>query len=79
MRAVETGRWNRRGRGRLPMEERLCTCCLVQSEEHIINECPLSQSIRDNYAFTSINELMAESFPKETVCKIIYEVLELYG
>ena len=24
--AVETGRWNRRGRGRLPMEERLCSC-----------------------------------------------------
>ena len=24
--AVETGRWNRRGRGRLPLEERLCTC-----------------------------------------------------
>ena len=28
--AVETGRWNRRGRGRLPLEERLCSCGLVQ-------------------------------------------------
>ena len=78
MLAVETGRWNRRGRGRLPMEERLCSCGLVQSEDHVINECPLSQIIRDNYAFANINELMAESFSKETVCKIIYEVLELY-
>lgn len=24
--ACETGRWNRRGRGRIPMEERLCVC-----------------------------------------------------
>ena len=31
--AVETGRWNRRGRGILPMEERLCSCGLIQSED----------------------------------------------
>ena len=78
MLAVETGRWNRRGRGRLPMEERLCSCGLVQSEEHVISSCPLSQSLRDNYEFTCIEELMSESFSNETVCKIIYEVLELY-
>ena len=78
MLAVETGRWNRRGRGRLPMEERLCSCGLVQSEEHVISSCPLSQSLRDNYGFTCIDDLMSGSFSNETVCKIIYEVLELY-
>ena len=78
MLAVETGRWNRRGRGRLPMEERLCSCGLVQSEEHVISFCPLSQSLRDNYEFTCIEELMSGRFSNETACKIIYEVLELY-
>ena len=34
--AVETGRWNRRGRGRLPMEERLCQSGRVQTEHNVI-------------------------------------------
>ena len=32
---IETGRWNRRGRGRLPIEERLCQCGQVQTERHV--------------------------------------------
>ena len=43
--AVETGRWNRRGRGRLPMEERLCSCGMIQTEEHVVCQCPRSQHI----------------------------------
>ncbi|KAK7074213.1 hypothetical protein SK128_018360, partial [Halocaridina rubra] len=31
----ETGRWNRRGRGRLLPEERLCMCGDVQNERHL--------------------------------------------
>ena len=77
--AVETGRWNRRGRGRLPMEERLCSCGYIQSEEHVISSCPFSQSLRDTYNFSNINDLFAGNFPNETVCKIIFEVLELYA
>ena len=77
--AVETGRWNRRGRGRLPMEERLCSCGQIQSEEHVISSCPLSQSLRDNYNFSNINDLFTGNFPNETLCKIIFEVLELYA
>ena len=41
--AIETGRWNRRGRGRLPVEERLCECGAVQSEQHVIERCPRTQ------------------------------------
>ena len=77
--AVETGRWNRRGRGRLPMEERLCSCGQIQSEEHVISSCPRSQSLRDNYNFSNINDLFTGNFPNETLCKIIFEVLELYA
>ena len=77
--AVETGRWNRRGRGRLPMEERLCSCGYIQSEEHVISSCPLSQSLRDNYNFANINDLFTRNFAKETLCKFIFEALELYA
>ncbi|CAL4198760.1 unnamed protein product, partial [Meganyctiphanes norvegica] len=77
--AVETGRWNRRGRGRLPMEERLCSCGEVQSEDHVISRCSHSQNIRDSYGFTCINDLMSGNFSNESLCKIIYEVLNLYA
>ena len=76
--AVETGRWNRRGRGRLPMEERLCSCGEVQSEVHVVNICPLSQHIRSCYGFTCIDDLMSGRFTNEDVCKIIYKILSLY-
>ena len=75
---VETGRWNRRGRGRLPMEERLCSCGEVQTEEHVVSHCPLSQNIRDQYEFTSFNDLLSERYPNELCCKIIYDILNLY-
>ena len=41
--AVEVGRWSRRGRGRLPLEERLCTCGEIQTEQHVVQYCPMSQ------------------------------------
>ena len=78
MLAVETGRWNRRGRGRLPMEERLCSCGLIQSEEHVVSDCPISQNLRNKYGFASINDLMNGNIPDETACKFVYEILNLY-
>ena len=50
--AIETGRWNRRGRGRLPIDERLCQCGLVQTEFHVFEECVLSQHFRQMYYVT---------------------------
>ena len=76
---VETGRWNRRGRGRLPMEERLCSCGEIQTEIHVVSHCPLSQHIREEYEFASITDLMSERFPKELSCKVIYDILNLYA
>jgi len=29
--AIETGRWSR-----IPREDRLCPCCVIQTEEHVI-------------------------------------------
>ena len=45
--ACETGRWNRRSRGRLLLEERLCSCGQIQTEKHVIQHCPMTQGIRD--------------------------------
>ena len=36
--AIETGSWNRRGRGQLPVEERLCPCGAVQTVPHVVLE-----------------------------------------
>ena len=52
--AVERGRWNRRGRGRLPLEERLCPCGQVQTEKHIIENCPISLPVRQSYHVTTV-------------------------
>ena len=46
--ACETGRWNRRIRGRLPMNERLCECGSVKTERHVKLDCPRTQHIRDH-------------------------------
>ena len=55
--AVETGRWNRRGRGRLPLEERLCVCGSVQTEKHVVEDCPNTQHFRDFYGIHTLNDL----------------------
>ena len=76
--AVETGRWNRRGRGRLPMEERLCSCGSIQTENHVVSQCPISQHIREEYDFSSVSDIMSGNFEDEISCKIIYRILNLY-
>ena len=75
---IETGRWNRRGRGRLPIEERLCSCGMIQTEEHVVCQCPRSQHIREEYNFTCISDLMSGRFGNEILCKIIFRILNLY-
>jgi hypothetical protein len=43
---IETGRWSR-----IPREERLCPCGEdIQTEQHILEYCSLSQTIRQKYA-----------------------------
>ena len=76
--AVETGRWNRRGRGRLPMEERLCSCGQIQSEVHVLTHCPMSQHIRDEHNFISISDLLDGRFSNKLICEIIFKILRLY-
>ena len=75
--AIETGRWNRRGRGRLPVEERLCECGLVQTEKHVIEYCPKTQQLRNVYGIRTLHDLFSNS-SNEAQCKFVHDILELF-
>ena len=62
--AVEVGRWNRRGRGRLPLEERLCTCGQIQTEVHVTHYSTFTQHFRNSHGFSSIQELLSDRYAK---------------
>lgn len=65
--AIEKGRWKRRGRGRLPLGETLCTSRLMQTETHVIVSCPISSQIRLFYNITAVNDLMINKSNCESV------------
>ena len=53
---IETGRWSR-----IPREERLCQCGEVQTEIHVLLQCPLLQYIRlsfDELNYSNLHNLM---------------------
>ena len=76
--AVETGRWNRRGRGRLPMEERLCQCGHIQTERHVIEECILSEQLRRDFNTNLLVDIFSEEKVYSHVCKFVHKVLDIY-
>ena len=66
--AIEMGRWSR-----IPRDERWCKCgSSVQSEQHVLLECPLTRHLRDEsvgvLSFTSLNDL----FNSDSSCMIKY-------
>ena len=67
--AIETGRWNRRGRGRLPLEERLCVCGEIQTERHVVQYCPVTLPIRNSFHFSSMEELFSDIFPMQQLAR----------
>ena len=72
--AIETGRWSR-----IPRENRLCVCGIVQTESHICIECPLSANLRSkfpNLNFTDMNELFTGC--TRDVVEFTYNCLKLY-
>ena len=76
--AVETGRWNRRGRGRLPLEDRLCPCGAVQTEEHVVMNCPNTQHLRQKYNLNTINDLNDHTIDIQRKALFIDEILKTY-
>ena len=77
--AIERGRWNRRGRGRLPIDERLCSCGQIQTEVHIVEDCPISLQVRQTHDITtSLANLMLSRIDYDKVCTIVHKYLSLY-
>ena len=76
--AIEVGRWNRRGRGRLPIEERLCTCGEIQTEQHVIETCPRTDDIRMQWNISSMVNLLVERDDFGNVCHIVDRILKVY-
>ena len=75
---VEKGRWSR-----TPREQRVCQCdgVQVQTESHVLIECPLSARCRDTYnmlTFTDIRELLQENNHVHELCGYINDVLNNY-
>ncbi len=73
---IETGRWSR-----IPREERLCICGQdIQSEEHVLTQCHLTENIRNsfpNLSFTNVASLMASKNAPD-LCKYCHQVNEFF-
>ena len=73
--AIETGRWSR-----IPREKRLRACGAIQTEEHVICFCPLSDHVRSESlsVVTNITQFFeCEDVPRLCyVCRCIVSVNE---
>ena len=72
--AIETGRWSR-----IPHEERVCECGSVQTEKHVVLECPVTRDIRGqgNISFTSMIDVFSCS-DSNTLCHTISKIYSRY-
>lgn len=70
---VETRRWNRRGRGRLPVDERLCVCNLFPTERHVV-VYPVAQHIRGTQNYTRLEDLAENCVANDVKCRILHDI-----
>ena len=75
---IETGRWTR---PKTPIERRLCRCGLIQTEEHALLECPLTDHLRSDFingfsSIVSLFDLMPDS--AKCVSQLCYDVLKIF-
>ena len=66
--AIETGRW-----ARLPRDRRLCPCGSVQTEEHVLLDCPLTSELRKNH-FSNLPELFKNFVYAANLCNDIFSI-----
>lgn len=71
--AVETGRWSR-----TPREERLCSCGQVQTEIHVLLQCPQVHFIKQKHNATDITN-MTELLAIENYLVYIEEVMNHFA
>ena len=72
---IETGRWSR-----TPSEQRLCQCgASVESEAHVLVECPLVQPIREKYELENIDfHRFVTTDKTEKELKLLRDILAFY-
>ena len=68
---IETGRW-----ARLPREDRVCDCGVsVQSEEHVLTECPLTLGFREKCPAITVGVALSDILnPSEEYSKSVAEL-----
>lgn len=73
--AIETGRWSR-----TPREQRLCDCGQIQTENHIISECPTTAHIRAHFSSMDTFRLpdLFKCDDSISMCTICYSCLASY-
>ncbi len=76
---VETGQW-----GRIPFENRTCSCGAVQTEEHVLLKCPLTEEISTLYPVThecsTITDLLnVDKNNIKQVCYLCAKVLDKFN
>ena len=59
------------------MEERFCGCGEVQDEMHVIEVCPLTAHIRQEFDFETFQQLIHENsdYP---ITEIVYKILQCF-
>ena len=70
---IETGRW-----ARLQREHRLCRCGAIQDEQHVLQDCPLVQHIRDCYQKQVMYPDILQSASEIHVFKYIHDIMTYY-
>ena len=75
---IETGRWNRTAR-----EGRVCQCDLssVQTENHVLLECPLSAHVRLRYQMLPLESISSLMKCKNVtdLCNFVKDILDIYS
>ena len=75
---IETGRWSR-----TPSQDRVCICdnARIQTEQHVLVECPLTEHLRDKYSvlnYRNVNELLNDNVHLRDLCSFVYDVLDIF-
>ena len=71
---IETGRW-----ARITRENRLCPCGLMQTEQHIIENCNLLSNIRECYPGMTFNFDILLNTAEPDMFKVIYDMLNYFS
>ena len=71
---IETGRW-----ARITRKNRLCPCGLMQTEQHIIENCNLLSNIRECYPGMTFNIDILLNTAEPDMFKVIYDMLNYFS